>query len=169
MVIVREALHQDIPAIFHVRFSVRENLLSEEQLRQHVTPESLAVLLKSQCKGWIAEEDGQVIAFSIADSKTRSIWALFVLPQHEGRGLGRQLLDPAVAWLWKQGADRIWLTTAPDTRAAGFYRHLGWSVAGTTQQGEFLEACAEAVRSRRRPAQSAAWPASGSRTTSSSA
>ncbi len=136
MVIVREAHRQDIPGIFHVRLSVRENLLSEEQLRQHVSPEALAVLLESQCKSWVAEEDGQVIGLSIADSKIPSIWGLFVLPRHEGRGLGRQLLDAAVAWLWEQGADRIWLTTAPDTRAAGFYRHLGWNVAGVTEHGE---------------------------------
>lgn len=88
MAFVREAHRQDIPGIFSVRFLVRENLLSEEQLRQHVTPESLAVLLESQCKGWVAEEDRQVIGFSIADSKSRSIWALFVLPCHEGRGIG---------------------------------------------------------------------------------
>lgn len=58
------------------------------------------------------------------------------MPEQEGRGLGRQLLDAAVAWLWEQGADRIWLTTGPDTRAAGFYRHVGWGVAGVTEQGE---------------------------------
>jgi len=112
-------------------------LLNEEQLRQRgITPESVATVLESSCKGWGAEGDGQVIGFSIADSKTRSIWALFILPEDEGRGLGRRLLDAAVAWLWEQGVDQIWLTTDPATRAEGFYRHLGWDVAGVMEHGE---------------------------------
>lgn len=61
MMIVREADRQDVPGIFHVRVSVRENLLSEEQLRQRgITPESVAIRLEGHCKRWVAEEDGQV-------------------------------------------------------------------------------------------------------------
>jgi hypothetical protein len=46
------------------------------------------------------------------------------------------LLLRADGWLKETGADRIWLTTGPETRAAGFYRYLGWTAQGLTARGE---------------------------------
>ena len=100
------------------------------------TPERVADAFSPGRKGWVVEHDGDVVGFSIADSNTRSIWALFVLEEYAGRGLGRLLLAAAVSWLWDQGVDRIWLDTGPETRAAGFYRRLGWQPTGTTAKGE---------------------------------
>ena len=34
------------------------------------------------------------------------------------------------------GLDRLWLTTEPGTRAQRFYEAAGWTLAGTTDQGE---------------------------------
>jgi GNAT superfamily N-acetyltransferase len=137
LLVFREAALEHIPGIFRVRVSVRENPMSEEQLRQRgITPESLAQALAASCKGWVAEENGAVIGFCLADAAARSIWALFILPEYEGRRLGRKLLASAVAWLWGCGAERIWLTTGPATRAAGFYRHLGWKAVASTEHGE---------------------------------
>jgi GNAT superfamily N-acetyltransferase len=137
MIDVTEATARHIPGIFHVRVSVRENVLNEQQLRERgITPEAVAAALDSHCKAWVAESNGDVVGFSIANRKTDSIWALFVLPEYEGQGLGRRLMEPAVAWLWASGAERIWLTTGPTTRAACFYRHLGWQEAGMTEHGE---------------------------------
>ena len=70
------------------------------------------------------------MAFAIADRATASIFALFVLPSHAGTGLGTALLGRAVGWLRQNGAGTIWLTTGRQTRAAGFYRRLGWTDAG---------------------------------------
>ena len=64
------------------------------------------------------------------------IWALFLLPEWEGQGLGRDLLERAVGWLWGEGCESIWLTTEPGSRAEGFYAHLGWTRAGMTDKGE---------------------------------
>jgi GNAT superfamily N-acetyltransferase len=137
MIEIREARAEDIPGIFDVRVSVRENHLDLEQLRQRgITPESLVRDFEGGRKGWVAEANGRVVGFSIADALTHSVWALFVLPQHEGRGLGRRLLNAAVDWLWECGAERVWLTTGPATRAVGFYRALGWQQAGPTPYGE---------------------------------
>lgn len=108
----------------------------EEMEASNITVESTAEKLRSYCKGWIAGCDGESVGFSIADSKTNSIWALFICEEYEARGIGRDLLALAVSWLWEQGAQRIWLTTLPDTRADGFYNHLGWSRGGITDSGE---------------------------------
>jgi GNAT superfamily N-acetyltransferase len=64
------------------------------------------------------------------------IWALFVDPRHERRGVGRRLHDTVVAWLWSRGLDEIWLTTESDTRAHRFYEAAGWQCAGRTERGE---------------------------------
>jgi hypothetical protein len=34
------------------------------------------------------------------------------------------------------GLPSLWLSTGPDTRAAGFYRAAGWRDVGRTQHGE---------------------------------
>ena len=39
-------------------------------------------------------------------------------------------------WLWQEGAENIWLSTDPGTRAEGFYRKAGWLVTGTMPNGE---------------------------------
>ena len=65
-------------------------------------------------KGWVALSGDEIVAFSIADRASRSIFALFVLPQFERRGLGSRLLELALDWLWANGADLVWLTTGPE-------------------------------------------------------
>lgn len=73
---------------------------------------------------------------SIALDQDPAIWAMFVLPGHEGRGIGHGLLEVAVNWLWSRGAERIWLSTDSGTRAERFYRDRGWLEAGRLDNGE---------------------------------
>jgi GNAT superfamily N-acetyltransferase len=135
--IVQDARPAHISGITRIHRAVRENVMPEAVIvRDGWTPERIADCFRPGRRGWVAENDGEVVAFSIADFETHSIWALFVLPGFEGRGLGRALLDAAVNWLWSEGAERIWLDTDPHSRAAGFYERLGWRAAGTTPKGE---------------------------------
>jgi len=106
--ILREAIAEDIPTIFKVRVKVRENFLSLQELRNMgITQESVKEALKSGCNGWVAEYDDLMVGFSIANKRTRSVWALFVLPEYEGQGIGRGLLELAMHWLWEHGYDEI--------------------------------------------------------------
>jgi len=134
---VQDARPEHIPDIYRVRLAVRENVMPAEVVRRDGwTPERVADCFRPGRRGWVVEDGGAVVAFSIADSDTHSIWALFVLEEYEGRGLGRSLLASAVNWLWEQGSERIWLDTDPHSRAAGFYHRLGWQPTGTTPKGE---------------------------------
>lgn len=137
-ILVREATAADLPGISRVRTSVRENLLTVEQLRERgITNESVAASFLVDSKGWgVAECEGEIVAFAIADRTSQSIFALFVLPDWEGQGLGSRLLDMAVDWLGANGATAVWLTTGPDTKAAGFYERRGWVPAGREQHGD---------------------------------
>ena len=133
----REATAADMPGIFRVRTSVRENLLTVEQLRQRgITNESVAASFLTHSKGWIAERSGEIMAFAIADRVAQSIVALFVVPQCEGQGLGTRLLDLALSWLRESGATVVWLTTGPETKAAGFYERRGWVATGREEHGD---------------------------------
>ena len=129
--IIREAVAADMPGVSHVRTTVTENALTLEQLAARgITNDSIAASFLADSKGWVAEQAGRIVAFSIADRATRSIFALFVLPGFEGRGLGSALLGKALDWLWANGADRVWLTTGVETKAAAFYARRGWTCVG---------------------------------------
>ena len=136
-VLFREANATDMPGISIVRLSVSENALSVEQLKERgITNASVAASLLTHRKGWVAEQDGRIVAFSMADRADWSIFALFVLPGYEQRGLGSRLLDLALRWLWDNGAERVWLSTGPQTRASRFYVMRGWVCTGHEARGD---------------------------------
>ena len=115
-----------------VRMSVRENRLISRRLSER----DYIVAIEATGRGWVVEDEGNIVAFAVGDASNGSIWALFVEPGHERKGYGRQLHDIMVAWLWEQGHDRLWLSTEPGTRAEHFYLAAGWHRAGLTDGGE---------------------------------
>lgn len=131
--IFREATLDDIPQIQIVRHSVRENTLSDPSL---VTDADCAEFLTVRGKGWVCEVDGQIVGFSIVDLLERNIWALFLHPEFEGRGIGRQLHDLMLDWYFSQSRDTVWLGTSPGTRAEGFYHKAGWTAVGLHGKNE---------------------------------
>lgn len=124
--IIRDARAADIPAIFDVRTSVRENHISVEQMAtMGITPETIGQALRDEPCIWVAEQDGQIVGFSMGDVADGCLFALFVRPGWEGNGIGRLLMDRAEAFLFLRH-QTIWLQTDATTRAAGFYERLGW-------------------------------------------
>ncbi|WP_229467562.1 GNAT family N-acetyltransferase [Massilia sp. Mn16-1_5] len=119
----RQAVSADIPAMSRIRLSVTENVLSDPA---RVTPQMYLDFLDKSGRGWVAEGDGEVVAFCYADKENASIWALFVRPGHEGRGLAKTLLVLAADWLFALGHERVHLSTTPGTRADRFYAAQGW-------------------------------------------
>lgn len=129
---IRQAHRPDIASIQRIRRSVRENRL----VSRVITDDDVRVMLEERGRGWVADVEGAVIGFAIGDATNGNVWALFVDPEHEGRGHGRALHDVMVAWMWDQGLETLWLTTAPGTRAERFYERAGWVRAGSTDEGE---------------------------------
>jgi GNAT superfamily N-acetyltransferase len=141
-ILFREATAADVPAIFRVRTAVAEKELTIDELAQRgVAPASVAASFAKGSKGWVALHHGEIVAFAIADRASGSIFALFVLPSHERRGIGGRLLHLALRWLAENDIARVWLTTGADTTAAGFYRRRGWESAGIMSNGEIRFAC----------------------------
>lgn len=131
--IFRPMIISDIPQIMVIRFSVKENQLSDPS---KVTAEDCRIMLEETGRGWVCEIDGRVVGFSIVDSSRRNVWALFIFPENEGKGIGRKLLGLLVDWSRSNGLQNLWLSTDPSTRAEGFYKKMGWTKTGVTVEGE---------------------------------
>lgn len=126
--IIREAQVADIASIQVVRNAVKENVLSDPGL---VTDEDCREYLSERGKGWVCEVDGRIVGFAIADLKDNNIWALFLRPEYERMGIGRQLHDVMLEWYFAQTKSTAWLSTAFNTRAEAFYAKAGWVKTGT--------------------------------------
>lgn len=131
--IFREAKIADIRQIQIVRNSVKENMLSDAAL---VPDEDVKDFITNRGKGWVCEIDNSIVGFSIADLKESNIWALFVLPEFEGKGIGKKLHKEMLDWYFTQTKEKLWLGTAPNTRAEKFYRVYGWKEVGVHGKGE---------------------------------
>lgn len=123
---IRKAIASDHARIHAIRMGVHENILTDPTL---VTAEEVD-WYREQAIFLVAEEAGEVVAFTCANHQTGLVWALFVDPAHEGRGHGRALLDAALAGLAAAGHAQAWLTTGSGTRAERFYRRHGWREMG---------------------------------------
>lgn len=131
--LLREALPADIPQLQKVRHSVKENVLSDPRL---VTDEDCLDYITNRGKGWVAEIDGEIVGFAIADIAGSNIWALFIDPRFEKRGIGKKLHQTMMDWYFSITDKAVWLSTEPHSRAEHFYRTAGWKESGTYGKGE---------------------------------
>lgn len=131
---VRPARHADIDRLVEIRAAVAENRLAD--------PASVGAADYSRFLAhrgcWVWEEDGLIRGFSALDFERRSLWALFVAPEAQGRGIGRALLARAVAAARAAGVPSLSLTTAPGTRAERLYRDCGWRPDGLDDRGDII-------------------------------
>jgi GNAT superfamily N-acetyltransferase len=94
------------------------------------------VYITQRGKGWVCEVDDCIVGFAIADLKGNNIWALFIHPHFEKKGIGKQLHDTMLHWYFTQTNTKVWLSTSPHTRAESFYRKCGWKEVGTHGKDE---------------------------------
>jgi GNAT superfamily N-acetyltransferase len=129
---IRRARLEERPRISEIRFAVRENQLLDPS---RVTDADY--LWFSENPGiWVWEEKGRILGFSAADTRDGTIWALFIDPDHEGRGIGRALLARACDVLREAGHGIATLGTEPGSRADRFYREAGWTALHIDKRGE---------------------------------
>ena len=130
----------DLPAVLAVRFSTVENAITREELETDygITEESLAESMQTDVTGWLCEDGGKAVGFSMGDRANGEVQVVAVLPAYEGRGIGKTLLELVRDWLFDNGHDEIWLGASvnPDVRAKGFYRKLGWRRSGRMKGGD---------------------------------
>jgi GNAT superfamily N-acetyltransferase len=85
---------------------------------------------------YVAEVDGEPVAsVSVGHGFLRT---LYVLPEHQGSGVGSSLHDHALERLRALGADEVKLWTLEENHAARrFYERRGWTLNGETRTVEF--------------------------------
>jgi len=131
--VFRVALPSDIEQIQRVRNAVKENKLADPS---QITDSLCLEFITSRGKGWVCTSQKKLVGFSIVDLEERNVWALFVDPQFEKRGIGKSLQKLMLDWYFKQTSDNIWLGTASGTRAQTFYTASGWTRAGNLKNGD---------------------------------
>lgn len=133
MMVIREATAADIKGMQVVRNLVIENPLPDPGL---VTDADCEDYILHRGKGWVCEIDKTIVGFSIVSVRDNNVWALFVQPGYDKKGIGQKLHDIMLDWYFSQTPVTLWLGTAPDTRAEKFYRKAGWKQAGIRHNGE---------------------------------
>ncbi|HET9945384.1 MAG TPA: N-acetyltransferase [Actinomycetes bacterium] len=118
-----------------------------EQLR-HVNPVAWYVARSAYQDVWhpvgLATGDGQVVAFAewaFDDSdSTYALGGIVVDHRHQGRGLGRAVLDALVAHVRAQPQPGIVVLTVHDDneRARGLYRRYGFEETGDLLDDELV-------------------------------
>ena len=131
--IFREASLTDILQMQIVRNSVTENTLSDPAL---VPNKDVEDYILDRGKGWVCEIDKSIVGFSIVSLKDNNVWALFIKPGFDKKGIGTKLHDLMINWYFSQTKVSVWLSTAPETRAEQFYRNAGWKEVGIHGKGE---------------------------------
>ena len=129
----REITNSDIEQILVIRHSVHENKLADPA---SITAADCEAFLNAGGIGWGSEVDGQLVGFCMIDLANHNVWALFIRPEYEGRGIGKQLHRLMLDWYFSMTKETLWLGTDPRTRAEQFYRKLGWEAVGMRPNGE---------------------------------
>lgn len=132
---IREAVVTDIPAMHRIRMAVEENVLTNPLAVQE--SDYIPYLMKEGA-AWVCEDSDQIMGFAIVDVDAGEVWALFVDPDFEGKGIGSGLHDTMVVAYFAAGQTELILGTEPGTRAEAFYRHKGWDQTGQKSNGEII-------------------------------
>lgn len=129
----RIAVEADIPAMSAIRLAVLENRLRDPS---RITTQMYVDYLERTGRSWVCEVDGAVAGFACADKTDASIWALFISPASEGRGIGKRLLALMTDYLFSLGHHTLLLWTGAGTRADAFYQAQGWQRGVPDASGE---------------------------------
>lgn len=131
----RPAVSADAAECVTLRGKTRENAISATALASlGITAESWAKSVEiGQLPGYVCTDDDVIVGYCFGDKETGEIVVLAVLPQYEGRGVGKTLLLQVVEYFQSLGYRRLFLGCSSDSshRSHGFYRHLGWRPTGS--------------------------------------
>jgi GNAT superfamily N-acetyltransferase len=147
----RLAVPLDTGECIVLRGMTRENAITAPRLASYgITAESGAKQIEERrIIGYVCIDGNRIVGYCYGDRHTGEIQVLALLPDYEGRGIGKTLLSHVVAHLRSIGFRRLFLgcSNNPGHRSYGFYRHLGWRSTGTLDAhgDEMLELLPQAV------------------------
>ena len=93
---------------------------------------------------WVGLDGGLVAGFvgvgpsrdEDADDDTGELYAIYVLAEHQGRGVGQALIGVAASWLAERyRSATLWVLEANE-RSRHFYESSGWRFDGSTKRDD---------------------------------
>ncbi len=109
-----------------------------------VTPEYKAQIEKRKANvntdpnihSWVAKYGEKIVGFCAASrEKQDRIWAIYVLPEYQGKKVGKTLFVNALEWIGE--ADKILINVASyNDKAINFYKSFGFTESGNTVHSE---------------------------------
>jgi ribosomal protein S18 acetylase RimI-like enzyme len=90
-----------------------------------------AVLRRNPTTCFVMEIEGCIVAAAcgLYDGRRGVLQSVAVLPEEQGKGYGRAIVEAVVTALQELGTSRIRLFVVKEnTRALGFYEHLGFQI-----------------------------------------
>jgi ribosomal protein S18 acetylase RimI-like enzyme len=115
-----------LTALEHACFTGTNESFNKRQIRYLLTSPTAIVT--------VAQQGQQIIGWSVGllrqHRKTRSgrVYAVAVSPEHQGKGLGRNLVQTTIDLLRQHGSQRIYLEVRSDNeRAINLYKHVGFA------------------------------------------
>jgi len=145
--IVEEAKPEDAAGIAHVRnvtwqatyTSVpKEEIVAKDFEREEQVSRWRKAIENTEGprRLWVAKEQGEVVGYSQGrkGEHFNEILGLYVLPDHEGKGLGSELLSRVIEWLGDEKAITLEAAEYAD-RAIGLYKKFGFVPTGEEVKG----------------------------------
>lgn len=97
---------------------------------RYVAPANLAARQKEGCEVWLVKESGRTAAIAEL-APPAHITLLFVLPDYQGRGVGRYLFEHLLTRIRERNSDNaeVQVTVNSVPQAKGFYEGMGFEAA----------------------------------------
>lgn len=132
--VIEAACAADASEFVRIRGLTRENPIPVARLAAlGITAETWGRdIARGVLVGYVARQGDEIEGYCFGDTHTGEVVVLALLPNAEGQGIGRALLECVVQALADAGHQRLFLGCSKDplVRSYGFYRHLGWRPTG---------------------------------------
>ncbi|MFD1032523.1 GNAT family N-acetyltransferase [Metaplanococcus flavidus] len=143
---IRKAALSDARGIAEVHvdswITTYRNIIPDEYLNQltYEAREQLWINNLKSCDVFVAEdENGKIVGFADnGEERTGNyeklkgeVYSIYILEEHQGKGLGNLLLKKAVRDLLDKGIHSMLIWVLAENRACGFYEKMGGRIADT--------------------------------------
>jgi diamine N-acetyltransferase len=142
MIEIKDASVNDLPLIRQLAFDIWPtaygNILSNKQLEYMLDKMYSLASLEQQQQSLkhsflIAYENNQPIGFAsfaahADDNNVYHLHKIYVLPQQQGKNVGRQMLDYVISQIKKTGAASLQLNVNRNNKALHFYEKQGFRI-----------------------------------------